>query len=370
MENYTFCVPCLLGIEGLIADELKFKGFSSVRAENGRVYFEGTMQDCARANVVMRCGERVLLRVGAFRATTFDELFEGTKAIAWENYLDAKSAFPVKGYSIGSKLFSVSDCQSIIKKATVDHLKGIYNESWFEETGAKYQIQFAIMNDNVEIYIDTTGPALYKRGYRLSATLAPLRETLAAATVKLTRYRGREDFLDPFCGSGTIAIEAAMLANNIQPGARRNFDAENWDFCDKTIWQAARDEAIAGEKHEKLSIIASDISTDAITLAKQNAARAGVEDCITIRRADALSTDYSGFKGILLANPPYGVRLLDIEEAQHIYKRLGGALRDAHGLKKYILTADEKFEQHFGAVASKRRKLYNGMIKCQIYMYT
>ncbi len=367
--TYTFCVPCLLGVEGLVADELKFKGFQAVRSENGRVYFEGTMEDGARANVLLRCGERVLLRVAAFHAFTFDDLFEGVKAVNWQDYLAADSAFPVAGHCVNSQLHSVPDCQRIIKKAMVERLKESYGVSWFEETGVKYQMRFSLMNDEAEIYLDTTGAPLFKRGYRLATQEAPMRETLAASLVKITRYRGREELMDPFCGSGTIAIEAAMACNNIAPGARRSFEGEAWQFDGQGVWQACREAALAEERHEKLPITASDISADAVALTQQNAQRAGVEDCITIRRADALGLHYTGRRGVLVTNPPYGQRLLDVEQAREIYDGLGRALAHTDELKKYIITSDEDFESYFGAKADKRRKLYNGMIKCQLYMY-
>lgn len=367
--NYTFCVPCLLGVEGLVADELKFKGFAGVKSENGRVYFEGDMAQGARANIQLRCGERVLLRVAAFHAFTFDDLFEGVKAVNWQDYLQEDSAFPVAGHCVASQLHSVPDCQKIIKKAIVEKLKDQYHVGWFEETGVKYQIRFSLMNDWAEIYLDTTGAPLFKRGYRLATQEAPMRETLAASIVKITRYRGREELLDPMCGSGTLAIEAAMVCNNIAPGARRQFDGQNFLFDQGGQWQESQAEAIAGEKQDKLPITASDISPEAIIIAQENARRAGVLDCITLRRADAFGLNYTGRSGVLLTNPPYGERLLDLEGAREIYDGLGRALAQTDGLKKYIITPDEAFETYFGAKADKRRKLYNGMIKCQLYMF-
>ncbi len=367
--SFQFSVPCLMGVEGLVADELRFHRFEGVSAENGRVLFTGDMAECARANVTLRCGERVLLRVGAFRAETFDQLFEGVRALPWEQFIGREDAFPVKGYSLHSKLFSVPDCQKIIKKAVVRRLEGAYGQSWFEERGAKCQVQFSLIHDLCEVSLDTTGPALYKRGYKLEAPEATLRETLAASMVKLARYRGREDFIDPFCGAGTIAIEAAMTANRIAPGARRAFDAEDWGCTPRGVFDRAREEARAGEKHEKLSLRASDISAEAVELTRENARRAGVEDCIQIERADALSLSYEDRSGILMTNPPYGVRLLDVEQARAIYSRLGRLTRRASGLKQYVLTSDESFEALYGRACDKKRKLYNGMIKCSLYMY-
>lgn len=368
MNIYVFCVPCLLGVEALVADELRYNGFEGVRAENGRVYFEGPLSQGAKANLLLRCGERVLLRLASFQAQTFDQLFEGVKQIHWQDYLDREAIFPVAGYCVNSQLHSVPDCQRIVKKAVVDRLKTAYGLEWFPETGVKYQIRFALMNDRAEIYLDTTGAPLYKRGYRLAAQQAPLRETLAASLVKLARYRGREELIDPFCGSGTLAIEAAMACCQIAPGSQRSFEGEQWQFEDG-CWQQQRQWALERQKIEPLPISASDLSGEAVELARQNARRAGVEQCIHFRRADALGLRYAGRRGTLLCNPPYGHRLLDQQQARRLYDGLGRALQGADSLKKYILTADPGFEQAFGARADKRRKLYNGMLKCQLYIY-
>lgn len=241
----TMCCPTLFGLEGIVADELRFGGrLTDVRAENGRVFFEGDESTLAWANLNLRCAERVLIRLGAFRAKTFDQLFEGVKALPWEEFIPADGAFPVKGHSLDSALHSIPDCQKIVKKAVVSRLSQKYGQGWFEESGAKYQIQFAIMHDTAEIYLDTSGAGLHKRGYRANSNAAPLRETLAAAMVKLARWRGREPFLDPFCGSGTIAIEAAMIAQRRAPGLLRRFDAEKWSCFDKKVWQQAREDAL------------------------------------------------------------------------------------------------------------------------------
>lgn len=367
--KYTFCVPCLMGVEGLVADELKFNNFENVVAENGRVFFDGDMGECARANIMLRCGERVLLVVGKVRADTFDMLFEGVKALPWENFIGKANAFPVKGHAVHSKLFSVPDCQRITKKAIVERLKAKLSTNFLMETGAKMQVQFSIINDVAYLLLDTTGAPLYKRGYRLATNEAPIRETLAASMVKISRYKGREPFYDVFCGSGTIAIEAAMAAMNICPGVKRRFDAENWSFYDTSVWNEQREEAVKRENRVKMPIFASDISPEAIMLCNDNIKRAGLEGLIEVSRKDALEIDYEGYKGTLIINPPYGQRLLEIEEAHDIYKDLGKALKKAPELKKYIISSDEHFEEHFGKRADKKRKLYNGMIKCNLYMY-
>ena len=238
----TLCCPTLFGLEGIVADELRFGGrLTDVHAENGRVLFTGDENTLAWANLNLRCAERVLIRIGTFKAKTFDQLFEGVKALPWEQFIPADGAFPVKGHSLDSALHSIPDCQKIIKKAVVSRLGAKYGQTWFDEIGEKYQIQFAIMHDVAELYLDTSGAGLHKRGYRANSNAAPLRETLAAAMVKLARWRGRDPFLDPFCGSGTIAIEAAMIAQRRAPGLLRRFDAEKWSCFDKSVWQQARE---------------------------------------------------------------------------------------------------------------------------------
>ncbi|MDR0490626.1 MAG: THUMP domain-containing protein, partial [Oscillospiraceae bacterium] len=283
----NFCVPCLFGLEGLCADELKRLDMDGVRAENGRVLFSGAEADIARANINLRTGERVLLIIGETRADTFDELFEGVRAMPWENYITKDDAFPVKGHSLGSKLHSVPDCQRIIKKAVVERLKSKYKVEWLKETGVKYQIPFAIMNDIAGLYIDTSGAGLHKRGYRPAGNAAPLRETLAAAIVKLSRYRGREQVCDPFGGSGTIPIEAALAALNRAPGLNRPFAAHKWPWLGGKLW----DEAIADAKSREYSgnydIWGGDIDPKSIAAAADNAKRAGVSEHIRFEAADA-----------------------------------------------------------------------------------
>ncbi|MEA4920733.1 MAG: class I SAM-dependent RNA methyltransferase [Clostridiaceae bacterium] len=367
--KYNFVIPCLIGTEGLVADELKFNGFDGVMAENGRVRFSGDMSDCAKANVIIRCGARVLLELASFKAYTFEDLFQGVRAIEWENIIGKNDSFPVKGYSLSSQLHSVPACQSIVKKSIVERLKEKHSVSWLEETGTRYQVQFSIIKDVAEVYLDTTGLPLYKRGYKKESNLATIRETLAASMVKIARYRGREDFIDPMCGSGTIAIEAAMSSLGIMPGARRDFDAEQWGFAGKEIFDEQKNKYIAMERHERLPIYASDIDPECVEITKENARRAGVAECIDVTLADALKMEYPKNRGIVMVNPPYGQRMLDLESARKLYRGFGEKLRDCDGLKKYIITSDEEFEKYFGFIADKKRKLYNGMIKCDLYMY-
>lgn len=364
-----FCCPTLFGLEGIVADELRFGGkLTDVRAENGRVLFTGDEDTLIWANMNLRCAERVLIRLAAFRADTFDQLFEGVKAIPWEDFLPVDAAFPVKGHALDSKLHSVPDCQKIIKKAIVTRLGGHYGVSWFEEKGVRCQVQFSIMHDVAEIYLDTSGSGLHKRGYRANANAAPLRETLAAAMVKLARWRGRDALIDPFCGSGTIAIEAAMIALNRAPGLMRTYDAEKWSWVGDARWKAAREQAIAAVRADlTLDMCGSDIDPACVVLAQENAKKAGVGHFIRFEQADAAKRVYPQ-SGVLFANPPYGERLMDRESAQAIYRAVGRAVGKSE-LRQYYLTSDPEFERFYGYQADKRRKLYNGMIKCDLYMY-
>ena len=367
--TYRMCVPCLLGLEGPIADELRRLGMENVQAENGRVYFSGDALAAARANINLRIGERVLIELGCFEALSFDQLFEGVKALPWEMLIPASGAFPVKGYSLNSRLFSVSDCQKIIKKAVVERLKSVYGIQWFPETGPLYQIQFSIMKDRASLCIDTSGSGLHKRGYRPAHNAAPLKETMAAAMVKLSRYRGREDFCDPFCGSGTIPIEAALIAKNRAPGLDRSFTAMSWPGFESNIWQAARDEARSREYNGSYRICGSDIDPRAVETARENARRAGVDDIISFEVADALSFSRRTENGIIVTNPPYGERIMEKKEAEALYEGFGRAWGQTENWKLYLLSSHTEFERCFGRTADKKRKLYNGMIKCDLFMY-
>jgi putative N6-adenine-specific DNA methylase len=364
-----FCVPCLFGLEGLVADELRRMDAPEVSAENGRVYFSGDAAMLARSNLCLRMGERVLLELGNFHAASFDALFEQTKALPWERWIPIDAAFPVTGHSLNSTLFSVSDCQRIIKKAVVERLKTRYHLSWFAETGETVQIRFSIMKDQVSLCLDTSGDGLHKRGYRPAHNAAPLRETLAAAMVTLSRYRGRDDFADPFCGSGTIPIEAALIARNIAPGKNRRFASMDWRTLDKRIWQQEREAAIAREYHGDYRILGADIDPKAIAIAKANAERAGVADIIRFDTADARAFDRATERGVIVTNPPYGERIGEKQEAETLYRSFGEAYRKLKNWQLYLLSSHTEFERCFGAEADKKRKLYNGMIKCDLFMY-
>lgn len=367
--EYTLCVPCLLGIESVISDELKRMDMKNVRNENGRVYFGGDFRELAKASVCLRTGERILLEMGRFDALTFDELFERTKALPWESIIPENGAFPVKGYSLNSKLFSVSDCQKIIKKAVVERLKRTYHTGWFEEDGPLYQIQFSIMKDNVSLCIDTSGDGLHKRGYRPAHNAAPLKETMAAAMVQLSRYRGRDDFCDPFCGSGTIPIEAALIARNRAPGLARDFSASGWRSFDQSVWKDVREEARSKEFNGSYTIIGSDIDPHAVAIARENAERAGVADIIRFEVADATAFDRETERGVIVTNPPYGERIMEKEQAERLYRGFGNAYQESENWQLYLLSSHTEFERTFGKTADKKRKLYNGMIKCDLFMY-
>ncbi len=367
--SHRFVVPCLFGLEGLAADELRRMDMKEVTAENGRVSFSGDEASLVRANLRLRTGERVLLEVGSFDAVTFDSLFEQTKALPWERWIPKDAAFPVTGHSLNSKLFSVTDCQKIIKKAVVERLKSRYHIAWFDESAETVQIRFSIMKDRVSLCLDTSGEGLHKRGYRPAHNAAPLRETLAAAMVNLSRYRGRDDFCDPFCGSGTIPIEAALIARNIAPGSNRHFAAMDWRTLDKRLWQEEKDLARSLEYHGDYRIFASDLDPKAVAMAKANAERAGVADLIRFETADARSFARETEKGVIVTNPPYGERIGEKEEAEELYRAFGSAYRASANWQLYLLSSHTEFERCFGKEADKKRKLYNGMIKCDLFMY-
>ncbi len=368
--NINFVIPCLLGLEKLIADEIKALGAENVVSENGRVLFSGDENLLARANICSRYAERIQILVGSFEAKTFEELFQGTKALPWEQWIGAYDAFPVKGYSLNSALFSVSDCQSIIKKAVVERLKSKYNISWFEETGPLYQIQFSIMKNQVSLLIDTSGYGLHKRGYRLESNGAPMKETLAASLCCLARLRPYHTLYDPMCGSGTILIEGAMLVNNMAPGVNRHFTAERWENIPESVWNEERDRAGSlALTDSQFVCYGSDIDSKSLEVALANAKRAGVDRYITFEKKDIRDFTPKTEKGTVICNPPYGERLLDLQQAEELYKTMGKRFSGGRGWAYNIISPSEDFEVFFGRKADKRRKLYNGMIKCQLYMY-
>ena len=370
MMKMEFCVPCLFGLEGIAGDELRRLDLENVRVENGKVLFSGDETALAKSNICLRTGERVLLVLADFEAKTFEQLFQGVYRAPLEDYIPKDGQFPVKGHCLNSQLMSVPDCQAIVKKAASKRLGEKYGMNWLPETGAKFQLQFSLMNDRCVLYLDTSGPGLHKRGYRAVGNDAPLRETLAAAMVMLTRYRGRDFVWDPFCGSGTIPIEAAMIAKNRAPGLKRRFAAEAFPWMEETLWQQVREEARDREFQGKYRILGSDNDPKCISLSMANARKAGVADCIEFRDGDATKMSLPADSGIIICNPPYGQRMMEQQSAQRLYAALGRHLKFSDGWKKYIITSEPEFEHYFGRRADKKRKLYNGMIKCDYYMFT
>ena len=370
MEHLELAVPTLFGLEGLCADELRRLGLSDVRAENGRVLCAARPADIPRVNLNLRTGERALVLLGSFPAGDFDALFEGVRALPWEDFLPRDAAFPVKGHCLNSALHAVPACQSIVKKAVAARLGAKYGLEQLPETGSLYQIQFAIMKDTASLYLDTTGAGLHKRGYRAVGVVAPLRETLAAAMVMLSKYRGRDPFCDPFCGSGTIAIEAALIAKNRAPGLDRSFSAQKWGFVPASAWMEAADEAMDKEFDGDYDIWGGDIDPKAVAIARSNAEKAGVEDLVRFEVADALSFRREAPYGRIVTNPPYGERIMEKKEAEELYRGFGRAFRDLpDGWTLSLLSSHTEFERTFGRNADRKRKLYNGMLKCDLFLY-
>lgn len=370
MSDFKLAAPCLLGVEGLVANELRAMEAQNVEPQNGRVLFDGTMDMLARANLCSRYSERILIQLGTFSARTFEELFQGVKALPWERWIGKQDAFPVKGSSLNSKLTSVPDCQSIVKKAVVERLKQTYHLNWFEETGPLHQIQFLLMKDQASLLLDTSGAGLHKRGYRANSTEAPIKETLAAAMCNLSRVRSDANFIDPFCGSGTILVEAALLARNIAPGLQRSFSADKWDVIPKEIWKKERERAQSLVRRDaSFHAQGFDMDGAAVSLTLENARKAGVVHCVQAEKREISQFRPSGDFGCVVCNPPYGERLLDMQQAEELYRVMGEVFERKRGWNYTIISPDAQFEECFGRKADKRRKLYNGMIACQVYQY-
>lgn len=370
MNTLTFSAPCLFGTEGVVANELRFMDISDVRAETGRVLFTGDFSTMARANLRLRCAERVHIVVGEFNAVTFEELFNEVNKLPWEEYIGKSEAFPVKGSCLDSRLMSVTDCQKIIKKAVAKRLGDKYSTAWLSEDGAVHQIQFLIRKDKVSMLIDTSGVALHKRGYRKESNDAPISETLAATMVDLSRVRKDHFVTDPMCGSGTILIESALKALNIAPGINRNFAFVDWECFNKVIVQQEKELARSLERKDAdFFAVGSDIDPVALNLARNNAQLAGVADRIEFVTKDLKDFIPEKERGTLITNPPYGERLLNIKEAEELYKTMGRVFERKSGWSYAVITPDDDFEKCFGRRADKRRKLYNGMLQCQLYMY-
>lgn len=372
-QKFSMVASSTMGLESIVKEECKKLGFQNIQTFNGRVEFDGDFKTLAKANIHLRCADRVFIKMAEFKALSYEELFQEIKKIAWEHWIEEDGEFPISWVSsVKSKLYSKADIQRIVKKAMVERLKEKYKKEIFEETGAKYRIKIQCHNDIFLVMMDTSGEGLNRRGYRSLKNEAPLKETMAAALIYLAKWQGGERaFLDPMCGTGTLAIEAAMIARNIAPGANRNFAAEEWSIIPEDIWIDARDEAFSMEDYEKrVKIYASDIDEETIKIAKKNIERAGVEEDIILSCQDFREVHVEEKAGAMITNPPYGERLLDLVEVEELYRNLGQFCRKH--LPKwsyYIITSFESFEKVFGKKASKNRKLYNGGIKCYYYQY-
>lgn len=370
MERLTYMIPTLFGLEGVAAQECKRLGLSEVKGEDGRVLCQGAPNDLARLNLNLRTGERVILLLGRFEAATFEALFDGVSAIPWEDYIPRDGAFPVRCQCVDSQLHAAVTCGNMVKKAVSKRLGGKYGIETLPETGSQYAIRCLIFKDMVSIGLDSSGPSLHKRGYRALGVTAPLRETLAAAMVLLSRYRGREPFADLFCGSGTIPIEAALIAKNRAPGLNRSFAAQKWAFLPQSCWLDGAQEAMDGEYDGRYEILASDIDPQAVELARHNASLAEVEDMIDFTVADARGFSPAAERGRIVTNPPYGERLMERKEAEGLYRDFGKTFAKLPGgWELYLLSSHTEFERCFGKPAPKRRKLYNGPLLCTLFQY-
>ncbi len=371
MIVYQLLAVCPMGLESIVAKEVQELGYET-RVENGRIYFQGDASALVKANLWLRTADRVKLIIGQFEAKTFDDLFEQTKNLPWENYISENGQFPVQGRSLKSTLHSVPDVQAITKKAIVERLKKAYQVSgWLDESGAKYPVEVNILKDRVLLTIDTSGSGLNKRGYRLAQGEAPIKETLAASLVKLANWKGDTPLIDPFCGSGTIAIEACLIAQNIAPGFNRSFVSEQWDMIPEGLFDQLRDEADQQADYDKeIEIYASDIDPKMVEIAKRNADEVGIGDIIQfeVKDVNTLTIVHEGPIG-LIGNPPYGERIGDRDEVEAMYRYLGTLLHQNPQLSLYIMTSHKAFEHLVNRKATKRRKLFNGYIETTYYQY-
>ncbi len=358
------------GLEAVVSREIKALGYDVLETENGRVTFTGPPEAICRSNLWLRTAERVLLKVGEFHASTFDELFEKTKALDWSRWIPVNGRFPVTGKSVKSQLGSVPDCQAIVKKAVVESLKKTYRKEWFEENEGDYKIEVALLKDKATLTIDTSGEGLHKRGYRKSTHQAPLKETLASALVQLSFWKPERVLIDPFCGSGTIPIEAAMIGKNLAPGMNREFVSELWPWIQASDWRQARKETHDVARYEEpVQIQGFDVDERALRSARHYSQEAFLEDEIHFEARDFRELRSRYYYGCVITNPPYGERMSDEEEVKKIYTEFGKALQNLETWSKYILTAYPDLETDFGKKADRRRKLYNGRIMCQYYQY-
>lgn len=368
---FQLLAVCPMGLEAVVAKEIQELGYET-QVENGRIFFEGDAKAIVQCNLWLRTADRIKIVVGRFNATTFDELFEKTKSLPWENIIDKEGQFPVQGRSVKSTLYSVPDCQAITKKAIVERLKKAYDEKgWLNESGAKYPVEVAILKDNVLLTIDTSGSGLNRRGYRIAQGEAPIKETLAASLVRLANWKGDTPFIDPFCGSGTIAIEACLIAQNIAPGFNRDFVSEEWNIMPPNIYDDMRDEADQQANYDKdIQVFASDIDPEMVEIAKRNAKEVGLADIIqfSVKDVNTLTID-TDESAALVGNPPYGERIGDREEVEEMYRYIGKLMNQHSHLSTYILTSNKEFEFLVNRKATKRRKLFNGYIECTYYQY-
>ncbi|MGE7999532.1 THUMP domain-containing class I SAM-dependent RNA methyltransferase [Lysinibacillus sp. NPDC093190] len=370
MANYKLVATAAMGLESIVAQEVKALGYETT-VENGKVYFEGDETAIARTNLWLRVADRVKIVVGQFPAKSFEQLFESVKALPWEKYLPVDAAFPVSGKSVKSKLFSVPDCQAITKKAIVERMKQHYKRLGFlDESGATYKIEVSILKDVATLTIDTSGAGLHKRGYRQAQGEAPLKETLAAALVQISKWNPSRPFVDPFCGSGTIALEAAMFGQNIAPGYNREFISEDWPWMKAKIWDAARDEADSLANYDQpLEIFGSDIDHRMVSIAQENTLEAGFGDMITFKQMQARDFTTLLTDGVMIGNPPYGERIGDIEVVEQVIRDLGKVMKNYPTWSVYMLSSMKNFEELYGRQSTKKRKLFNGFIETNYYQF-
>jgi len=367
--EYIIIATAAFGLESIVVRELKGLGYEDFTVENGRVSFKGDERDIARCNIWLRTADRVLIEVARFGAIDFEELFQGTLKVPWENIIPDDGKMHITGKTVRSKLFSLSACQSVVKKAVVEAMKRKYGPSEFPETGPVYKIEVSLLKDMASLTIDTTGPGLHKRGYRQDAGEAPLRETLAAGIVLLSGWKPDRILADPLCGSGTIAIEAALIGKNIAPGLKRSFVSETWWQIPEQIWSSARDEAREQINDVSFQILASDSDALVLRKARRNAERAGVSDLIAFQKLSVEEFRSRIKYGYIICNPPYGERLSEEAEVKQLYKTMGEIYAQLDMWSFFILTAHAGFQQSFGKKAARNRKLYNGMLQCYLYEY-
>lgn len=369
MAKFTLIATSAFGLESIVADELRMLGYPSPVTQNGRVLFEGDQGDIARCNLWLRCADRLLLRAAEFRAVDFEELYQGVKAVRWEEFIPENGIMYVTGKSVKSTLFSVPDCQSIVKKAVVEAMKRRYRRDRFSEDGPLYKIEVSLLKDTASITVDTSGAGLHKRGYRQNRGDAPLRETLAAAMVRLSRWEPSRILADPLCGSGTIAIEAGLIGMNIAPGINRKFAAEAWSWIPSRVWKKHREEAAAAATRIPMTILASDLDFRVFDAARKNAAAAGLDDAITFQKKPLEEFKSRKKYGCIVTNPPYGERMGEKEEVEGLYRAMGEVFSRLDTWSFFILSAHPDFQKLYGKPADRNRKLYNGKILCYLHQY-